>query len=72
MKIEANEKAEITLKEVFSGVGFETADGEFLGVCMRDTGFEINYNGTWFEAKKGVFRAIRQKQTKDKQLTGVE
>jgi len=58
MKIQVDENNEILLTEVYSGVGLKTRDGEFLGVCMRDTGFEFNYNGTWYEAKKGVIQKI--------------
>lgn len=58
MKIEVDENNEILLTEVYSGVGLETRDGEFLGVCMRDTGFEFNYNGTWYEAKNGVVQKL--------------
>lgn len=54
MKITTNEKGEIILREVFSGVSLETSDGEFMGICMRDTGFEFNYNGTWYSAQQGV------------------
>lgn len=44
---------EIILKEVFNGVGLETDDGESFGICMRDSGFEFNYGGVWWEAKNG-------------------
>lgn len=47
MKIEVRDN-EIYLKDVFSGVGFESPDGEMLGVCMRDGGFEIHYNNKWW------------------------
>jgi len=53
MKIETNEKGEIILKEVYSGVGLETSDGEFIGICMRDSGFEFNYEGNSYSAQKG-------------------
>lgn len=62
MKIEVNDKKEIILKEVYSGVGLETIEGEFMGICMRDTGFEFNYNGTWYEAKEGIIRKLGEKQ----------
>ena len=53
MKISVDEDRELLLEEVYSGVGFRTNDGETLGVCMRDSGFEINYNGQWFSLQKG-------------------
>lgn len=61
MKIQVDENNEILLTEVFSGVGFETEDGETLGVCMRDTGYEFNYMGTWYEAKNGEIRKLGEK-----------
>jgi len=42
MKIDVTEDGSIRLKDVFNGVLFETDDGEKLGVCMRDGGFEIS------------------------------
>lgn len=54
MKIEVDEERNIVLKEVFSGVGLETRDGEFMGICMRDSGFEFTYEGASYSAQKGV------------------
>lgn len=58
MKIEVDENNEILLTEVYTGVGLKTNDNEYLGICMRDTGFEFNYNGIWYEAKKGVVKKL--------------
>ena len=58
MKLEINENREIVLKEVFSGVLLETTDGEYMGICMRDTGFEFNYNGDWYSAQNGRIKEI--------------
>ena len=58
MKITVNENREIILKEVYSGVGLETRDGEFMGICMRDSGFEFNYNGTWYSAQNGKIKKM--------------
>ena len=58
MKIEANDKGEIILKEVYSGVGLETRDGEFMGICMRDTGFEFTYQGKNYSAQNGVVSLV--------------
>ena len=58
MKIEVNDKSGIILKEVYSGVGFETTDGEILNICMRDSGFEFNYMGVWYEAKNGCVNKL--------------
>ena len=45
MKINAIDKGEILLTEVYSGVLLRTNDGETMGICMRDSGFEFNYEG---------------------------
>jgi len=58
MKLEVNENREIILKEVYSGIGLESNDGETFGICMRDTGFEFNYMNTWYEAKNGVVKKL--------------
>jgi len=54
MKIDTTDKGEILLTEVYSGVLLRTNDGETMGICMRDSGFEFNYNGDWYSAQKGV------------------
>lgn len=59
MKIEVNEKNGITLKEVYTGVSLETSDGETMGICMRDSGFEFSYQGKWYEAKNGVLKEMK-------------
>lgn len=41
MKIEIDDE-EFVLKEVFSGVGLVTSEGNSIGVCMRDDTLEIN------------------------------
>ena len=58
MKIEVNENREIVLKEVFSGVGFVSPDDEELGVCMRDGGYEIYYNGKRWRLCKGEVECL--------------
>lgn len=42
MKIEVNECGGIVLKEVFNGILLTTAEGNSIGICMRDDTFEIN------------------------------
>ena len=54
MKINTTDKGEILLTEVYSGILLKTNDGETIGICMRDSGFEFNYNGDWYSAQKGV------------------
>ena len=42
MKIDVNEKGDLVLREVFSGVLLETSEGNQIGVCMRDDTLEIH------------------------------
>jgi len=42
MKLEVNENNFIILREIYSGVVLETAEGNAISVCMRDDTFEIN------------------------------
>ena len=58
MKIEVDNG--IVLKEVFSGIKLETEHGEFIAICMRDSGFEFNYMDTWYEAKNGIVNKLRK------------
>lgn len=58
MKIEVNENREIILKEVYTGVGLESNDKEFFGICMRDSGFEFTYEGQNYSAQKGVIKKL--------------
>lgn len=53
MDIHVDADGSVILKEVYGGVMLETAYGEEMGICMRDTGFEFKYNGGWWEAKNG-------------------
>ena len=53
MNIEVNDKGIIELREVFSGISLITSDGEKLHICMRDSGFEINYQDKRYELKEG-------------------
>ena len=53
MKIEISENSEIVLKEVYNHIMLKTNNGEELYICMRDSGFEINYEGIKYELKLG-------------------
>lgn len=56
MKLNTNEKGDIILEDIYSGVELKTKDGESIKICMRDSGFEFNYMGVDYEAQKGVIR----------------
>ena len=58
MKINVNESQEIEITEVFNPINLRTPDGEQLTICMRDSGFEFQYEGVKFYAKKGVISKI--------------
>ena len=59
MKVEVNEDYSLSLKEVFTGVRFETKEGETLAVCMRDGGFEITVGKDMrFRIKDGVLERM--------------
>ena len=53
MKIKVNEENTMQLEEVFNSVVLKTKEGEKLAICMRDSGFEFNYQGKWYFAKEG-------------------
>jgi len=54
VKIDVDEDRNIRLREVFNGVKMETAEGNAIGVCMRDDTLEINvmpggkHTGNWW------------------------
>lgn len=56
MKLNTNEKGDIILEDIYSGIELKTKDGESIKICMRDSGFEFNYMGIDYEAQKGVIR----------------
>jgi hypothetical protein len=53
MKVTVKENNTILLEEVFIGITLKTESGETMYICMRDTGFEFNYQGKWYFAKEG-------------------
>jgi hypothetical protein len=62
MKITVNNDSCIQLENVYSGVCFLSDSKETLSVCMRDTGFEINYMGTWYSLQKGNIEKLREEK----------
>lgn len=43
MKIDINENGAFVIKELYNPIILETWDGEKLTICMRDSGFELDY-----------------------------
>jgi hypothetical protein len=58
VKIDVLPDYSIALKEVFYGVLLISDDKEEFGICMRDSGFEFQYFGEWYEAKNGVLKKM--------------
>ena len=50
----------ILIEELFIAITLKSPSGEELSICMRDTGFEFNYQGTWYSAKQGSVTEIVQ------------
>ena len=65
-KLDVTEDGGIVLKEVYSGVSLKSDDGELFTICMRDSGFEFNYGGNWYEAKDGIISFRGENVIKDK------
>jgi hypothetical protein len=58
MKIDVTSEGDMVFKDVYTGIGLITKDKETFSICMRDSGFEFNYEGTWYEAKNGVVKPL--------------
>jgi hypothetical protein len=59
MKLTVSEDNELMITECFSGVLLRTRDGEEIGICMRDSGFEFTYQGEWYSAQKGEIKKLK-------------
>jgi hypothetical protein len=66
MKIGVDQDCNIELKEVFNSIVLKTQDNEKMAICMRDSGFEFNYQGQWYSAKNGL--VLRMQNTDIKEL----
>ncbi|MGK0446572.1 MAG: hypothetical protein ACJA2M_000341 [Polaribacter sp.] len=64
MRITVNEENTMHLEEVFNSVVLKTSDGEKMVICMRDSGFEFNYQGKWYSAKEGHVKPFNLKVKK--------
>lgn len=49
----ADKNGLITIRNVYNSIVFKTNDDEVLALCMRDTGFEFEYQEVWYQAKEG-------------------
>jgi hypothetical protein len=60
MKVTTNENGVIQLEEIFNSIVLKTKDGEQMSICMRDSGFEFNYQGEWYFAKEGFVEPFKK------------
>ena len=58
MRIETNQIGVFVLKEVYNPIQLRTNSGEFINICMRDSGFEITYQYNNYEAQNGEIKKI--------------
>jgi len=58
MKLSVTDDYGIQLEEVYSGVLLVSNDKEEFGICMRDSGFEFNYEGKWYSAQGGEIKRM--------------
>ena len=58
MSIDVRMLTSRVLTHAYSGVLLLSDDGEEFGICNRDTGFEFQYCGIWYEAKNGSIRPL--------------
>lgn len=50
MKILVEQDGTIQLREVYNPINLKTAEGELFSICMRDGGFEFEYQGQKYTA----------------------
>ncbi len=53
MKVTVNEERNLEIEEAFNPIVLKTEKGEKMIICMRDSGFEFNYQGKNYFAKEG-------------------
>jgi hypothetical protein len=56
MKITVNEHRQIQLEKVYNSIILKSDSGEEIAICMRDSGFEFNYQDQWYSAQQGVVK----------------
>lgn len=54
----------IILEKVYNGITLRTDDGEKLSICMRDSGFEFDYEGKSYRAMEGVLEEVKPPKKK--------
>jgi hypothetical protein len=59
MELSVNERGTIELKEVYNPIKLISDEKEELIVCMRDSGFEIMYQGKNYSLKENELKEMR-------------
>lgn len=54
MILDINQDNTLELRRVFNPINFVSNDGEKISICMRDSGFEVTYQGQGYSLQKGV------------------
>ena len=62
MNIAVDSTGAIQLKEVYVPINLKSSDGELFSICMRDAGFEFEYQGTKYSAQDGKVDKVVQKR----------
>jgi hypothetical protein len=65
MKLSIDENNNILLEEVYNSIILKTVDNEEIAICMRDSGFEFNYQGKWYSAKEGLLKSFKVNNIKE-------
>ena len=62
MEITTSQNGIIEMRKVFNPITLITDKGERISICMRDSGFELNYNGRLFSAKNGELEMMSKQE----------
>jgi hypothetical protein len=63
VEIDTNACGVIVLRKIFTAIRLATESNEQMIMCMRDSGFEFEYGGVWYEAKEGKVSPLSAKNT---------
>jgi hypothetical protein len=59
LKITVNDDNNIQFENVYVPIIFKSRDGETISIVMRDSGFEFNYQGEWYDAQRGEVSKVK-------------
>ena len=65
MRVEVGETGNIILRDIFNSIVLKTDWGEEFAICMRDSGFEFKYGGTWHSAQNGTIGFLHSTEEMD-------